>query len=789
MGNAKGDVMSDADARLAALRVKRSGTPARAAKSSSAEGDPTKVWHKTACVLCSNNCGIEVRLEGRTITRVRGDKEHPASKGYTCEKALRINYYQNGRDRLTSPLRRREDGTFEEVSWDVAIAEVAERLTDIRDSVGGDKILYYGGGGQGNHFPGASARGVLQTLGVKYRSNALAQEKTGMFWVQGKLFGKQNIGAVGDFEHTDCAVFIGKNPWQSHGFPESRNELNKIRNDDNRKLVVIDPRVSETAAMADYHLRVRPGTDAWALAALLAILVEENLTDDPFLSERCTGWAELRELIAGTDIADCARKCGIGEAELRAAARTMGAAQSLSTEEDLGIEMAPHSTLNSWLQRLLYLVTGNFAKPGGMNLPLRLAPVCGHSGDGETDPVTGSAVLSGLIACAAIPDCIDTDHQNRFRGMIVESANPLHTLPDSKRFREAFAKLECLVVIDVAMTETARAADYVLPACSQYEKPEATFFAGEMPANYFQVRHPILEPLGDSLPEPEIHKRLVAAMGGRPAGTDALVAAAQQGREQFIEALGTAFAADSEVGAKLPVVLYESLGSTMGDMAPASIMFGAAMQASLRYPDEVRAAGIDGEGMELANNLFNNLMDSPSGMIYSVSEYEQTWDRIAHLDGRVHLFVEELADEFRSLATEEPSGGHERFPFVLSAGERRSSNANDVIRDPQWRKKDKGGSLRISPADATALGVVDGDRIRIVSKRGEAEAPAEVTDTVLNGHVTLPHGFGTEYPDESGEHKIHGVAVNELTDIYDRDPLSLTPHHKHVRVSLEPVGT
>jgi len=146
-------------------------------------------------------------------------------------------------------------------------------------------------------------------------------------------------------------------------------------------------------------------------------------------------------------------------------------------------------------------------------------------------------------------------------------------------------------------------------------------------------------------------------------------------------------------------------------------------------------------------------------------------------------------DEFRSLNDEEPAGAaSDRFPFVLSAGERRSSTANDVVRDADWRKKDKDGSLRISPDDATALGVVDGDRIRIVSKRGEAEAPAEVTDTVMAGHVTLPHGFGTEYPDEDGKHKIHGVAVNELTDIEDRDWLSLTPHHKHVRVALEPVA-
>ena len=144
-------------------------------------------------------------------------------------------------------------------------------------------------------------------------------------------------------------------------------------------------------------------------------------------------------------------------------------------------------------------------------------------------------MLCGLVACAAIPDAIDTDHPDRFRGMIVDSSNPVHTLPDSKRFREAFAKLECLVVIDVAMTETARQAHYVLPASSQYEKPEATFFAGEMPSNYFHIRQPIFEPLGDTLPEAEIYSRLVEAMDGEPDGVEELAEAAKESREAFIE--------------------------------------------------------------------------------------------------------------------------------------------------------------------------------------------------------------------------------------------------------------
>ena len=150
----------------------------------------TEQWEKTACILCSQNCGIEVQLDGRHLVRFRGDRAHPASQGYTCEKALRLDYYQNARDRLTSPLRRRADGTFEPISWDTAITEVAARLAQVRDTHGGETIFYYGGGGQGNHLGGTYARATRAALGSIYTSNALAQEKTGEFWVDGQLFGR-----------------------------------------------------------------------------------------------------------------------------------------------------------------------------------------------------------------------------------------------------------------------------------------------------------------------------------------------------------------------------------------------------------------------------------------------------------------------------------------------------------------------------------------------------------------------------------------------------------------------
>ena len=196
-------------------------------------------WKPTACILCECNCGLEVQLggdDGKRLVRFRGDKAHPASKGYACEKPHRLAHYQNGPDRLTAPLVRQPDGSFAEASWDEAIALVAERLGAIRDAHGGGSIFYYGGGGQGNHLPGAYATATRRALGMRYRSSALAQEKTGEFWVGHRMMG---LSTRADFEHCEVARFLGKNPWFSHGIPRARVTLKEIAADPARTLIVV----------------------------------------------------------------------------------------------------------------------------------------------------------------------------------------------------------------------------------------------------------------------------------------------------------------------------------------------------------------------------------------------------------------------------------------------------------------------------------------------------------------------------------------------------------------------
>jgi anaerobic selenocysteine-containing dehydrogenase len=775
------------------------------------------VWKQTACILCECNCGIEVRLggeDGRRFERIRGDKAHPSSQGYTCEKALRVDHYQNPGgaalppgprvpsrgERVTHPLRRRDDGSFEVVDWDTAIREVTERLAAVRDTHGGDSVFYFGGGGQGNHLGGAYGTCTMHVLGGRYRSNALAQEKTGEFWVNGKLLG---TNVRGDVEHCEVALFVGKNPWQSHSFPHARTTLKEIARDPGRALIVVDPRRTETAELADIHLQVRPGTDAWLISALAAAVVDEGLVDAAWLGAHATGVDAVVDALRGVDIATHCAVSGVDQELVRSAARRIGAAASVAVAEDLGIQMNLHSTLVSYLEKLVWLLTGNFGRPGTQYAPSSLVPLgkvrraeVADGGAAPRSPVAGARIVSGLVPCNAIADEILTDHPARYRAMVVESGNPAHSLADSQRMRQALAALDTLVVIDVYLTETARLADYVLPAPTQFEKWEATFFNFEFPRNVFHLRRPVLDPPDGPLPEPEIHARLVEASGaldGAAAELAALREAAAKGRVAFAEAFFAALGAKPELGPLTPVVLYRTLGPTLPHgAAAAAALWGAAHRCAQANPEAVRGAGY-GEGLDAGERLFDAILAGPSGVVITddTGDDQAVWRRVGTGDGLVHVEIPELLAELASLADETPPGadGTDDWPFVLSAGERRSFSANTIIRDPAWRKRDPAGALRVHPTDAERLGLDDGGPARLTTKRASVAVTVALDDAMRPGHLALPNGLGVDHPADGGRVVVTGTAPNELTATEDRDPWVGTPHHKHVRARLEPLAS
>ena len=750
-------------------------------------------WEKTACVLCECNCGLEVQIGGeggRHFTRIRGDKAHPASKGYACEKPHRLDYYQNGPDRITSPLRRRDDGSFEEIDWDTAIREVAARLGAVRDEHGGEAIFYYGGGGQGNHLPAAYSTATRRALGSRYRSSALAQEKTGEFWVAGRMMGTVTRA---DFEHCEVGLFIGKNPWQSHGIPRARVTLKEMAKDPKRSLIVIDPRRTETAELADIHLQVKPGTDAWLLAALGGVLVQEDLVDHEWLRAHASGVDDAVDAFREIPVAEYSGISGVSEELVRQTARRIGNADSVAIFEDLGIQMNRYSTLNSYLNKLLWVLTGNFGKRGAQYVPAPMVSIAGKldklaaGGEAKRSPVAGERIISGLTPCNSMADEILTDHPKRYRAMIVESGNPAHSVADSQRMREALSSLDTLVVIDIAMTETARLADYVLPTPTQYEKAEATFFNFEFPDNYFHVRHPVFDAPEGVLPEAEIHARLCEALG---AYTDEdlapLHAAAAQGRAALIPVFFGSVLSNPKLAPLAPVILYRTLGPQLPPgLQSAAVVWGLVHQYAAAYPDSLRRAGFDGNGFEPPEKLFDAILESSSGLVFAVDEQDESWARLKTPDGRIHTSIPELLEELASLRGATPGTGDSAFPFVLSAGERRSFTANTILRDPEWRKKDPEGSLRINPEDAAQLGVPDGGRVRLTTKRASVDVSIEVSGTMQPGHVSLPNGLGLDHTSIGGDRIQTGVAPNELTATEDRDWLAGTPWHKHVAARIE----
>jgi formate dehydrogenase len=270
-----------------------------------------------------------------------------------------------------------------------------------------------------------------------------------------------------------------------------------------------------------------------------------------------------------------------------------------------------------------------------------------------------------------------------------------------------------------------------------------------------------------------------------------LRAAAEQGRTEYATALLEFLAEHQEMGRLLAIILYETLGPTLRtadgvDAAGAAAVWGLSQTAAGFWDASIRRAGIgDPDGGDgLGDALFDAVLASPQGITFSVDDYDETMRRVLTSDGKVNLMIPRLLEEFDGLADEpDPAGADAQFPLVLAAGERRSSTANTIFRDPGWRKNDQQGALRLSPSDADALGLSTGDRARITTKRATAVAVVEVSDRMRDGHVSLPNGLGLGKDGDPSD--AVGVAPNELTASEDRDWFAGTPFHKHVRARVE----
>ncbi len=755
----------------------------------------------TVCVLCSHNCAVRVDVAGGEIVAVRGDESSPITTGYICNKAVSIPHYVRHGERVEHPLRRRADGSFERIGWDAAITEIAARLAAIREQHSARAIGLVGIGGQGNHMDAPYGLGFLRALGSRRWFNAFAQEKTQHALMDQWMFD----ASPATYFHADqhdarFMLVLGTNPRISNRGHNATESFKAFVAEPDRTLVVVDPRETETTRGATRHLRVRPGTDAYLLLGMAATIVaQEGLVEATFVREHTRGFEALRAALTEVDVAEMARRCGLETAAIVETAVGFARAESAAIFYDLGVEQAPYSTLISYLIRVLLALTDNVGRRGGnVFFETLLPPVreTGRAREMERALASGISAIAalgnfGMFSPTLVPEEVLLDHPERLRALIVEGSNPFLSYSDTARWREARERLDLLVVIEPAMTETARLADYVLPTPVGYEKWEFANFPKGWPEVYVQLRPPVVAGPPEALPEPEIYARLAEALGlfGAPPATLhelAPGALEPEGAMRFLAAAQEAAGGDHIAKERLLFWAYRTLGSHLESPALAAFWLQSHLNAMLRFPDVVRALGAEWASrtpFEIGTELFRRILAHPEGVeIARLDAARNFEDHVGFDDGRVRLAPEPMLAELRRAAATPPAHDPE-WPLILAAGLRTRWTANTIHRDPAWRKgRGPHCTLNLSPADARALGVREGEHVRVVTRRGALTMPAQLDAKLLPGHVWMPNGFGMAHANGTD-----GANQNELTDVAERDPFTGIPHHRYVQCRVDRV--
>ncbi|MBC2716559.1 MAG: molybdopterin-dependent oxidoreductase [Desulfobacteraceae bacterium] len=416
-------------------------------------------WHKTGCVLCAQNCGLEVLVEDNRMVKVKPDKSNLRSEGYACRKGLNVIYHQYPKDRLTEPLKRTGD-RFEPISWEKAIDEIAEKMKALVDTHGPRCLSYMGASAQGGHFEGAFGLSILKAMGSQYFYNSGGQEFSGSWWLFGRMLGKQYNVAMPDDHATEMLVGWGWNGMESHQMPQAPKILKGFSKDPDRLLVIIDPRKSETASIANIHLAIRPGTDALLIKAMISIILDKQWENKEYINNYVEGWDTISPWFEHFDAKAAIKVCELDYDQVVELCRLM-TTKRWCMHPDLGIYMGRRSTLNSYLMNVLGTVCGIFCLSGGNVIPGMVMPM-GYHAD-ERDPKTWRTIMTnmppasaGSFPPAVMPEEILNDHPERLRAVFVSACNPLRSYPDTTAYEEAFGKLGLVPEIPDELQEAAK---------------------------------------------------------------------------------------------------------------------------------------------------------------------------------------------------------------------------------------------------------------------------------------------------------------------------------------------
>jgi anaerobic selenocysteine-containing dehydrogenase len=678
--------------------------------------------HYRTCPLCEATCALEIDVkDDGTVGRIRGDRDDPWSKGYICPKGSTLKQLHEDPDRLRTPMVRGADGELHPATWDEAFAEVERRLTRIIEQHGRDAVAIYVGNPTVHNLSGLLyIRPLIKALGTKNVYSASTVDQRPKELSTGLMFGTPIAFAVPDLDRTDYLLILGANPWASNGSlataPDWPGRLKAIQ-ERGGKVVVVDPNRTKTAEEADEHVPIRPGTDALLLMAMVNVLFDDDLVDLGGAASYVDGVDLVRGLCVDFRPEAVSAACAIDAAVIRRLAHEVAAAPTAAVYGRVGTSTQEFGTLCSWLVDVINTLTGNLDRPGGVMFS---KPAHG-SGNTRGEPRVGRALRLGRhcsrvrglpetlgeLPVVCLAEEIDTPGEGQVRALITSAGNPVLSTPNGGRLDAAMERMELVVCVDPYLNETTRHADVLLPPPTALQRShyDVGFWSFSM-RNYAKYSAPVL-PLEDGqLEEWKILAKLALIAQG--VGADAEVALAD---DLVIDTLARS-AGGFDVSVLAPRVGPERILDFMLRTGP----YGLTLDELMTHEHGLDLGALEPRLPDALRTPSGNVDLAPEPIVSDVPRLRAALDRSRN-------------------------GG-----FVL-IGRRHLRSNNSWMHNVNVLVKGKAQcTLQVNPGDASRVGLADGGSAKVSSRVGAVVADVEVTDAVMPGVVSLPHGWGHDAP-------------------------------------------
>lgn len=673
--------------------------------------------HARTCHLCEANCGVLMRVENGKVTKVTGNPDHILSEGYICPKATAIPDLQDDPDRLRAPIKKIGDG-WEEISWEQAFSEIAAKHQAI---IHGEKVaaIYLGNPNAHNYASSFSMRGLTKSWGAKGLYSASTLDQLPHMICQKWVYGHNALYPVPDIDRTMYMLCVGGNPLASNGslwtVPNVKKRIQRLQ-DRGGKFVVVDPRKTETAKIANAHHFIKPGTDTALFLGLLLALDEAGHVNPGRLMPMLKDWEQAWTHIHEFNIDTLSEYCGVAVSDMREIASELGSGQPAVVYGRMGVSVVKHGTLNHWLIQLLNIATGNVDREGGVMFPDSIIDPVERSGTGSYgryhQRLSGRPEVLGELPAAELAPEISTQGEGQIGALLTLAGNPVLSSPGGRQLDEAMGALDLMVSIDMYITETSVHADYILPPCGPLERDHyPLFFTPLAIRNYAAYSPALFEKAEGSKEDWEIMSGIEGAI--RMA----------QGEHEPPKSVEPRVILDQIMQSsphKISLAELEALpnGYDMGPLKPR-------LPSRLKTEDGLIHCAPDMPIKDLA--AFKAGFNLPDKDSYS-------------LIGRRHI----------------------------------RSNNSWLHNSHRLLKGPNRCTLMIHPDDASALGLANGDMAQVFNHVGKVELPVEITDDMMPRVVSIPHGFGHGRKGVrlSVAARSPGVSMNDLTDPAIVDDLS-----------------